>query len=176
MGYQCLKYWSLSMLSWFSGNHVWSITVVSGNSYIIVSDFTPLMYRLWTSTWFVTKVPRLIHQNCRCYLGFLAGLDTLYTQSWPIMLSRICLAATAGTSLVRDSRVTKHSLSYRKARAYVYTKLVPSQRRWFKFIIDQNSSLLPTANMKCSGGWPTFETSYGYGKIVSFIPILHDIE
>ena len=36
--------------------------------------------------------------------NFLSNLAILYTQSRPIMLSRRCIAATAGTSLVRNSR------------------------------------------------------------------------
>jgi len=37
------------------------------------------------------------------------------------MLSRICLAATAGTSLVRDSRIIEQGLSYRKVHACMLT-------------------------------------------------------
>jgi len=35
--------------------------------------------------------------------SFLDRLATLYAQSRPVMLSRRCITATAGTSLVRDS-------------------------------------------------------------------------
>jgi len=42
--------------------------------------------------------------NPRCNALTLSYLAALYAQSRPAMLSRRCITATAGTSLVRDSQ------------------------------------------------------------------------
>jgi len=67
-------------------------------------DFNPQARELQTPNAYKALTQELRVFNPRCYAPTLGCLATLYAQSRPAMLSRRCITATAGTSLVRDSQ------------------------------------------------------------------------
>jgi len=67
-------------------------------------DFNPWARELQTPNAYKALTQELRVSNPRCYAPTLGCLATLYAQSRPAMLSRRCITATAGTSLVRDSQ------------------------------------------------------------------------
>lgn len=64
-----------------------------------------------------------------CCPDVLASLATLYAQSRPAMLSRRCLTATAGTSLVRDSQEPGHDPGSRQTRRFALREDASSNLR-----------------------------------------------
>ena len=61
----------------------------------------------------------------RCLRNVQSNLATLYAQSRPAMLSRRCITATAGTSLVRDSQtVASHYPTTREAPTGALTRML----------------------------------------------------
>lgn len=67
-------------------------------------DFNPQARELQTPNAYKALTQELHVFNPRCAALTLGCLATLYAQSRPAMLSRRCITATAGTSLVRDSQ------------------------------------------------------------------------
>jgi len=85
--------------------------------------------------------------------NFSDNLATLYTQSRPIMLSRRCLAATAGTSLVRDSltKIKHHSILWEDFTA------MPSKKNHLHENASSNASSL-TKIPHCCRWWDHFKS------------------